>query len=126
MKTRFYLISIFIIFLASCSANQQDKVKPVENYYRALMDKNLNLMLAQVCPSWEEQARNDYQSFAAVSAQLKNLQCNVQSTQDNTATVVCQGKIEANYGNEILEIDLSKFAYKVIQENGSWQLCGYQ
>ncbi len=126
MKTHLYLISLFIIFLASCSANQQSEVKPVENYYRALMDKNLNLMLAQVCPSWEEQARNDYQSFAAVSAQLKNLQCHVQSTQGKTASVVCQGKIEANYGNEILEIDLSKFIYKVIQENGSWQLCGYQ
>ena len=126
MKKWFFFLIFFSVLITSCSSNQNSQAKLVENYYQALMDKNLNLMLAQVCPSWEEQARTDYQSFAAVSAQLKDMHCTVQSLQENSATVKCQGKIEADYGNEILEIDLSKFVFKIIQENGDWRLCGYQ
>lgn len=126
MKKWFLLFIVIFILLAGCSSNQNSQAKLVENYYKALMDKNLNLMLAQVCPDWEEQARTDYQSFAAVSAQLKDIHCKVQSLEEKSATVTCQGKIEADYGNEILEIDLSKFVFKIIQENGDWRLCGYQ
>ncbi len=126
MKNKFLSLILLSFFIVGCSTPSSAPATIVQNYYQALINKNLNGMLATVCSNWEEQARNDYQSFAAVSAQLKNLQCQVQAQQDNDAAVICQGKIEANYGNEILEIDLSKFLFKVIQENGEWRLCGYQ
>lgn len=113
-------------FLVACSSQSDRPARVVESYYQALINKNENQMLSFVCSQWESQARNDYQSFAAVTAELKDLQCSVKEFSENSASVVCRGLIIANYGNEILEIDLSRFNFDLIQEAGDWRLCGYR
>ena len=35
-------------------------------------------------------------------------------------------KIVANYGNEVLELDLSERSYQVVEEGGEWRMCGYR
>ncbi|MGB9669031.1 MAG: nuclear transport factor 2 family protein [Anaerolineales bacterium] len=126
MRRILFVLFSVVVLAYGCSTNNQAPAMVVQDYYQALVNKNINGMLARVCADWEPNARNDYQSFAAVTAQLQELQCQVQSLDGNSAIVNCKGKIEANYGNEVLEIDLSKFTYKLIHENGDWRLCGYQ
>jgi len=38
--------------------------------------------------------------------------------------VSCTGTITANYGNEVLEIDLSERTYQVVFEAGERRMCG--
>ena len=39
--------------------------------------------------------------------------------------VGCTGTIVANYGNEVLEINLADQTYKAAFEGGEWRMCGY-
>ncbi|GAB4472701.1 MAG: hypothetical protein Kow0088_07470 [Anaerolineales bacterium] len=97
----------------------------IEDYYRALTKKDLNTMVSLSCPEWEAQARNEYNSFAAVTTELSGVECHTTSQDQSKAIVNCQGKIIANYGNEVLEIDLSKLTFQLVQKGGNWLFCGY-
>jgi hypothetical protein len=61
-----------------------------------------------------------------VEAKLESLSCQVAKKEEDALIVSCAGRIVANYGNEVLEIDLSKQNYRVIKESGDWRMCGYQ
>lgn len=122
---RLFLLIIPLLLL-SCSSQRDLPAEIVESYYRFLLQKDLNQMLSLVCLQAEGQARTDYESFSAVTAELKDLHCVSSQTEQGTASVTCKGKILANYGNEVLEIDLSRFTFNVIQEAGDWRLCGYR
>jgi hypothetical protein len=112
--------------LVACSQNSTSQAPlAVENYYKALIDKDYNRMVSNSCAAWESQAKTDFDSFAAVTANLMDIHCEIAGQEDNGQIVACSGKIVANYGNEVLEIDLSKQNYLVIQESGAWRMCGY-
>ncbi len=111
--------------LSACAASRDLPAQAMEEYYRALAKKDLNSMISLACPEWEEQARNEYTSFAAVAIELQDLECKTTSKDGSKAIVNCLGKIVANYGNEILEIDLAKLAFQLIEQGGTWRFCGY-
>jgi len=48
------------------------------------------------------------------------------TVEGNSAIVACTGKIVANYGNEVLEIDLAAQKYQAVFEGGEWRMCGYR
>lgn len=120
----FGLIPISMV-LAACASSSDLPARVVEQYYQALVKQDLNAMIALVCSTWEEQARNEYNSFSAVQIELQNLSCETISTDQSNALVKCSGKIIANYGNEVLEVDLSKLTFQLVQQGGSWRFCGY-
>ena len=82
-------------------------------------------MINNSCADWEEDARLEHTSFAAVKLSLENPDCRVSGEQDGYILVNCTGKIIANYGAEDLEIDISKQIYRVLEEGGEWRMCGY-
>lgn len=120
----FGLIPISMVLVA-CASSSDLPAQVVEEYYQALVKQDLNAMIALVCSAWEEQARNEYNSFSAVQTELQDLSCETISKDQSNALVKCSGKIIANYGNEVLEVDLSKFTFQLVQQGGSWRFCGY-
>jgi len=122
---RLLYFPITLLMLAACASSANLPNQVIETYYQALTMKDLNTMISLACPEWEEQARNEYNSFGAVTTQLQDLKCETASQDQSKALVTCRGKIIANYGNEVLEIDLSKLKFQVVQRGGNWLFCGY-
>ena len=60
---------------------------------------------------------------------LKNgkIEESLSDLKDGDYTIVsCEGVIIANYGNEVLEINLADQNYLSIFEGGEWRMCGYR
>jgi len=112
------------LFLAGCSSSGS-AADAVTGYLEALVARDHNRMSNLSCAAWEPQAKLEYDSFAAVKLNAKNLECK-QTGQDQDYTLVtCTGTIIANYGAEDLQIDVAGRTYQVVQEGGEWRMCGY-
>jgi len=125
------LLTIAVLFctnwlLAACTgASSNSAPKAVEAYLKALVAEDLNQMISVSCADWEAQAKIEYDSFAAVKLTLEGLQCEETGKDDPFTLVACQGSIIANYGAEDLQIDIADRPFQVIQEGGTWRMCGY-
>lgn len=128
ITTKGVLLFVFLVLLTGCDGptSSGDPAASVENYFQALQEKDVNKMISTSCADWEAQARQEFDSFAAVELTLEDLSC-VSTSQDNdSALVTCTGAMIANYGVEDLEIDVADRNYQVVQEGGAWRMCGYQ
>jgi len=120
-------IAVLLIFsISSCSGNKDEAGAAILAYQQALIGGDFNKLANLSCSSWESQAKTDFDSFAAVNASLDEANCQSTSSEGDSAVVTCSGKIVANYGNEILEIDLSAQTYQAVFEGGEWRMCGYR
>lgn len=122
------VLSLLAILLIGCSTGETSATAAggIQAYYEALIAKDAVQLINSSCADWEAQARLELESFGAVKAELKDLEC-VEAGQDGDATVVaCSGIIKAAYGNEILEIDLADRQYLAIYEGNEWRMCGYR
>jgi hypothetical protein len=122
------LCALALLFAGACSAQGASNTPAgaVEAYLQALAGRDENRLIGLSCAEWEAQARQEFNSFSAVSLQLDALACS-QSGQESAFTLVeCTGKIIANYGAEDLEIDVAEQTYRVTEEGGEWRVCGYQ
>ena len=121
-----FLVFISMFFLPGCN-NETSTEAPeaVLDYLNALVEMDEIGMINRSCANWEEDARLEHKSFAAVKLSLENPDCQVTGEQDGYILVNCTGMIIANYGAEDLEIDISKQTYRVLQEGGEWRMCGY-
>ena len=91
-----------------------------------MVEGNAERLATLSCAEWEADARNELASFAAVKVMLENMQCSETDQDGDTILVSCSGKIIANYGNEVLEINLEDLTYKVVLEGSEWRMCGYR
>ena len=83
-------------------------------------------MIGNACADWETMARQEYDSFAAVQLELKDLSCKSTGQDQVYDLVDCTGSIIANYGDEDLQIDVAEQTFRAIQEGSDWRMCGYQ
>ncbi|MEN6300971.1 MAG: hypothetical protein ABFD51_13840 [Anaerolineaceae bacterium] len=120
----FSLISIFL--LCGCSSKNDAPGTAILSYQQALIGGDYNKLANLSCAAWESQAKTDFDSFAAVTASLQDAKCQSLTVEGNSAIVACTGKIVANYGNEVLEIDLAAQKYQAVFEGGEWRMCGYR
>jgi hypothetical protein len=122
------LVLLIALMIAACSAGSspQDAAAAVENYLQAQVSKDLNRMTNLSCAAWEEGARLEYESLAALSVSLEGPGCQTSSQEDQVALVTCNGKMIFNYGTEVLEVPLADKVYRVASEGGEWLVCGYQ
>lgn len=118
---------IIAVVLGGCggSGSGANAGEAVERYLQALTNRDLNQMIGASCANWEAQARLEYDSFAAVKLELKDLSCQEKGQQAPYTLVTCRGTIIANYGAEDLQIDVAAQTFQVIQEGGEWRVCGY-
>lgn len=112
--------------LSACSSGGDNAAaQTVENYLAALADKNDALLVSYICPDYEFNALLEFDAFSMVQTSLKDVSCQEVNRQDGQADVVCQGSIEATYGNELRTLDLSRRTYHLLEQDGSWLVCGY-
>ena len=106
MIKSFLVLSILILFfIPACASNaSNDPTSAVIGYLEALVTLDENKMINNSCSDWEEQARLEHKSFAAVKADLVSPSCSVTGESSDYTLVSCTGKIIANYGAEDLEI----------------------
>lgn len=121
----YFVITIFLI--AGCASKSVSGApQAIEAYFKALVAKDLNQLVNHSCAEWEGNARQELRTFDAVQVSLQDLSCQEVETDTSTARLTCTGKIIANYGNEVLEINLAERDYRAIFERGEWRMCGYQ
>jgi hypothetical protein len=122
------LVLLIALIIAACSAGRgpQDAAAAVENYLHAQVSKDINGMVNLSCAAWEEGARLEYESLAALKVSLEGPGCQISSQDGQVALVTCTGKMVFNYGTEVLEVPLADKIYRVASEGGQWLVCGYQ
>ena len=114
------------LFFYGCSTDQSSAPASIEDYIQALVNRDENSLINFSCAAWEGEARSEFNSFSAVSVSLEDLECQEIDQEDNFTIISCHGKIIANYGNEVLEIDLEDQKYLSVLEGGEWRMCGYR
>lgn len=121
------LILLIGAFLAGCGGADKGAgaAGAVEAYLQALAARDLNQMISNACAAWEAQAKLEYDSFAAVKLELKDVSCQTTGEDQGYTLVACSGSIIANYGDEDVQIDVANQTFQVIQEGGDWRVCGY-
>jgi hypothetical protein len=119
-------VIILTFVLAGCEGETSPAVRSVENYLEALVNKEEAFMASYLCPAFEVEAFIEFDSFALVQTALEGLICSETGEEPGKVMVVCQGRIEATYGNELRSFDLSERIYTVVEsEGGDWLVCGY-
>lgn len=123
-----FLITTLLLALSACGGGGQagDPAAAIEAYIRALVDKDADRLSTLSCAEWEDDARLELESFGAVSAELEGPACEQSGEEGDLALVSCQGTITANYGAEVLELDLQDRTYQAVFENNEWRMCGYR
>ena len=125
---KFLFCLLVFLSLTACGqpSSNNDPAIAVSAYLEALVSKDVNQVINSSCAAWEAQAQQELDSFAAVTANLDQVKCQVTGQEGDNRLVTCQGKIIANYGNEVLEINLGDRTYLVVDEGGAWRMCGYR
>jgi hypothetical protein len=118
-------VGIFAV-VSACSNSSGGPVSAIESYNQALVKGEADQLTTLSCSDWEADAKNELASFAAVKVSLEELSCSEKDRDGDTVLVSCSGKIIANYGNEVLEINLADRLYQAVLEGGEWRMCGYR
>ena len=117
------------LVLSGCSSNQPAAASPavqtLENYLKALADKNETAYSQLICPDWEMDAFLEYDAYQGVKTSLSSLTCRQTAEQNGETLVTCQGKITLSYQSEQQEVDLSRRSYRLALKNETWQVCGF-
>jgi len=121
-----FLAMLLMATLSSCGGDNDGAVKAVQSYLQALVNKDSDRIATLACANWEADARTELESFTAVTVTLQEPACQETGTDGDITLVSCTGKITANYGNEVLEIDLSDRTFQTVYEAGEWRMCGYR
>ncbi len=129
MRSRLFpkiLLVLILVLLSACATESGSAPAAIESYLQALVTKNASQLVAASCAAWEASARQELRTFDAVEVSLNELACQVADQSGDTVRVACSGRITANYGNEVLEINLADRSYTAVNEAGEWRMCGYQ
>ena len=111
--------------VTACSKESGSPASAIESYNQALVEGKADQLTTLSCSDWEADAQNELASFSAVKVNLQDMSCSESGKDGDTTLVSCSGKIIANYGNEVLEINLGDRLYQAVLEGGEWRMCGY-
>ncbi len=122
----FGLAAACLAFAACASSDSGSAPKAIETYINALVSKDRDAAVTAACADWEEDAKLEVDSFAAVDAALDGLACTASGADGDSTLVSCQGVINVTYNNEQQELPLDNRTYVAVQEGGEWRMCGYK
>lgn len=127
MKKLLLLALLLLLTLSACAANTDaEAARAVEAYLTALTSQQPEQLVTLSCAEWEDDALFELDSFAAVATSLKDLSCQTSGQDGDARLVTCTGSIQATYGNEIQQFDLSARTFRVVNQGGEWRMCGYK
>ncbi len=128
-RTILFLLALTILLIAGCATDQSDPEAPanaIEAYLEARISKDSEAFQSTYCANFEGTAITEFDSFGAVEAELVDMICTVDSTEDGQAQVSCSGSIDVVYdGENTNSLDLARQTYVAAQEDGEWKMCGY-
>ena len=119
-------LSLVLIFILGACASGDLAAQSVENYYQALVDKDMDRAVSLSCADWEMNAQMEVDSFQAVDATLDSFTCEQTGTDGDMAVVNCTGQIVMSYDGEDQFLNLSGQTYQVLDQGGDWLFCGYR
>lgn len=124
----FLIVIVLGLLLTACSGQSSEDAaaQAAEGYFQALVEKDSARLANLSCGVWEAESARELSSFGAVTASLDGLACEAAEESGDFTRVNCAGVITANYGNEVLEIDLAERPVLVALEDGEWRVCGYE
>lgn len=118
-------IVMILLFVTGCSAAASDApAASVQAYWQAMADKEASALSNLTCADFEATALSTLDSFQAVETTLSNLKCTTVFEDGKTAEVTCQGTLDATYGAEVSNFDLSVYTFLVIKQGDDWLMCG--
>jgi hypothetical protein len=129
MKTFLRLFGLAVVclaFAACASSDSGGAPKAIETYINALVSKDRDAAVTASCADWEENAKLEVDSFAAVDPTLDNLSCTASGTDGDSTLISCKGAINVTYNNEQQQLSLENRTYVAVQEGGDWRMCGYK
>ena len=112
---------ILLFVLTGCASDAPEDA--VTGYFEALVAGDETVARSLSCAEWESIAATRITTFASLDARLEGMSCTAagEATEGGTR-VTCEGNIVATYGTEDTELPLG--TYRVVQEGGSWRMCG--
>jgi hypothetical protein len=111
--------------LAACGSTQSDSpTAAVETYLKTRITGDEAKLVALVCKDRETDARTEAASFSSMKANVEGLSCKQSGTDGQFTLGACEGKMTTVYAGETRNIDLAARAFKTIQEDGKWKVCG--
>jgi hypothetical protein len=119
------LLFLAVVLLAAVAGGcaQNGPVQTVEAYLNARAEGDADRTRSLSCADWEAQAATQAMSFRAASnARVEGMTCAESGTDGDFTVVTCEGKVVTDYDGETREWPLG--AYRVVQEDGEWRLCG--
>ncbi len=120
------ITGVMIIFtITACGPQHSAAVVAVEEFFQAIIEKNQPFFESRVCPEYLMEAMLDFNAFAIVETSMENFSCQASGSNSNGVQVDCTGSIQARFGDEIRRFDLSRRTYQVIEDDGSWLVCGH-
>jgi hypothetical protein len=128
MQRRIYWLVFYLILafgISACSGGKHPAALAVETLIQALVDKNEAQYVTLTCADYELDALLEYDSFSLVKTRLEGLDCQAADVEGDQSAVTCRGEIIATYGAEDQTFDLSERRYNVVNQGGTWLVCGY-
>ena len=113
------------VLMAAC-APQDAPAAAVQRYLQAVVAKDADRAVTASCASWEDSARQEVDSFKAVTVTLKDVTCSTSGDDGDAKLVSCTGSMAVSYNAENREVSLQGKVYRVTQEGGDWRMCGYK
>lgn len=115
-----------LALLGACTTTGSEPVQAVTTYLEALAAKDEDRLVSASCAAWEGSAIMEMDSFAAVTPELVEVECQESGADGEEMLVTCTGQIKLDYNGEILDLDLSGQLFRTVQEGGEWRMCGYR
>jgi hypothetical protein len=112
-------------FLTGCQGGQSGAASAIQKYLQARAASDVDQMSLLSCPAWEAQARVEAASFKSMNAKLDGVTCQVSGSDGSSTLVTCQGHIVTTYQGEARQWTVGDHPFKVVQQDGQWQMCGY-
>jgi hypothetical protein len=123
---RLIVTLIALLLLLTACADQGDPAKAVEDYLKAKVSSDADKMTELSCKDWEDDIPQEAASFESVKAEVQDMSCKKGDKDGNYTLVTCEGKIVVEYDGETRDFPLSATAYRTLEEDGEWKMCGTQ
>ncbi|MCC7206916.1 MAG: hypothetical protein IT323_06395 [Anaerolineae bacterium] len=117
-----------LLLLAACGGggNTQTAASAIEDYLRTRITGDESRLVALTCREREADARAEAASFAAMQAEIQDgMSCKENGADGAFTVVACQGTMVTSYAGETRNWDLADRAFRALQEDGTWKVCGY-
>lgn len=114
-----------LMALAACGGETQTAASAVEDYLRTRITGDEARLVALTCREREADARGEAASFAAMKAELESVSCREDGADGEFKVIACQGTMVTSYAGETRNWDLADRAFRAVQEDGAWKVCGF-